>query len=480
MDFIKPQVSFLEIARAAIIPSLLYYLSLVAIVILYARRQGAAVKYVQRKPQPLSVFEGVVFFGALAILIALLAIGKSPFKAVSGSLVFIVLLTAIGPKLAFSVPMRAAAVTAFAGLLLVHQSTMYWTSAPLWIKPFLAPMWVFPEGTSGIAYLSTVISESTVIDSVLSSAIFAMFGLFVLAFCHPRWRPEMVNALTRSSKNGISLVAASACVGIIIAIVTTTPMAATLSAQIKGIVETNQLLALIGIMICSLILGMGVPSVVCYLLMATLMGALLTEMGTAPLAAHLFIFYFGMMSMVTPPVALAAYASASIAEAKIMPTAFASFRFALVGFTLPYMFVYRPALLFLNADGRQLITVEMITKGPYDELGYAFWLLAIAVVWSVIGIIALAAGIAGFWKTRLSWLERGLYLLSAALLLAPHLGGVFIGFFVNLAGAILFAGLVVFNMQFRKQTQPAAVARSDAHEGRNPAKPIPDAGASES
>ena len=95
---------------------------------------------------------------------------------------------------------------------------------------------------------------------------------------------------------------------------------------------------------------MGVPSVVCYLLMATLMGALLRDLGVIPLAAHLFIFYFGMMSMVTPPVALAAYASASIAEAKIMQTAFAAFRFALVGFTLPYMFVYRPALLLMNQE----------------------------------------------------------------------------------------------------------------------------------
>ena len=117
--------------------------------------------------------------------------------------------------------------------------------------------------------------------------------------------------------------AASACVGIIIGVVQTTPMANDFGAAIKSVVETNRLLALVGIMFCSIVLGMGVPSVVCYLLMATLMGALLGQLGVDPLAAHMFIFYYGMMSMVTPPVALAAYASASIAEAKIMPTAFA-------------------------------------------------------------------------------------------------------------------------------------------------------------
>ena len=99
---------------------------------------------------------------------------------------------------------------------------------------------------------------------------------------------------------------------------------------------------------------MGVPSVVCYLLMATLMGSLLSELGVIPLAAHLFIFYFGMMSMVTPPVALAAYASSSLAQAPVMPTALAAFRFSLAGFTLPFMFVYRPALLLMDEDGASL------------------------------------------------------------------------------------------------------------------------------
>jgi hypothetical protein len=111
-------------------------------------------------------------------------------------------------------------------------------------------------------------------------------------------------------------------------------------------------------MACSIVLGMGVPSVVCYLLMATLMGSLLSELGIIPLAAHLFIFYFGMMSMVTPPVALAAYASASIAGSRIMPTAMAAFRFSLVGFTLPFMFVYRPELLLMS--DKPEVTVKLM------------------------------------------------------------------------------------------------------------------------
>ncbi len=135
------------------------------------------------------------------------------------------------------------------------------------------------------------------------STLVGTFGLLAFGLAHPAWRPAIMKALSSSAKNGVSLVAASACVGIIIGIVQQTGIATDFSASIKGVVETNLFLALIGITVCSIILGMGVPSVVCYLLMATLMGSLLSELGVIPLSAHLFIFYFGMMSMVTPPVA---------------------------------------------------------------------------------------------------------------------------------------------------------------------------------
>ncbi len=184
-------------------------------------------------------------------------------------------------------------------------------------------------------------------------------------------------------------------------------------------------------MVCSLILGMGVPSVVCYLLMAALMGSLLGELGVLPLVAHLFIFYFGMMSMVTPPVALAGYASASIAEAPIMKTSFAAFRFSLVGFTLPFMFVYRPALCLLAPPGTEL-TWTAVTH---------------AVLAATIGILALAAGLAGQLKTPLGTLQRGLLFLSAALLLAPisKIGDMNVGVAVDIVGGLLFAAVVAAN-----------------------------------
>jgi TRAP-type uncharacterized transport system fused permease subunit len=137
--------------------------------------------------------------------------------------------------------------------------------------------------------------------------------------------------------------------------------------------------------------------------MATLIGSVLNRLDVIPLAAHLFIFYFGMMSMVTPPVALAAYTSASIAGTNIMRSSFAAFRFALVGFTLPFMFVFRPELLLMGPDGgAPSLTATLAAVGL-----------------ALLGIFTLAAGIAGFLWTPLSLWTRVAFLAVAALLLYP-------------------------------------------------------------
>ena len=344
LELVKPQVTFLQVAKAAIIPATLYYLSIWMIVHFYSRRLGVqASSPTESEDKPLWQFEGLVFFGALTVLVGLLFVGKTPFKAVSGALVLILVLSTLRKKLALGMTPRVLAIVSFFGIVVLHQylSNAAADSVDGWIRAYLAPGWTNPN--------SGEVELTFLFDSLLSSSIVGMLGLLIFGLAHPAWRPGMTKAMMGAAKNGVSLVAASACVGIIIGIVQQTGIASDFSTHIKSIVQTNLFIALVGIMVCSIILGMGVPSVVCYLLMATLMSSLLSDMGVIPLAAHLFIFYFGMMSMVTPPVALAAYASASIAEARIMPTATAAFRFSLVGFTLPFMFIYRPELLLMSS-----------------------------------------------------------------------------------------------------------------------------------
>ncbi len=435
----EPQVTFLEIAKAAVIPALLYYFSLFMIVHFYARRaekekgqliSEAGLDETKRK---ISVFEGLVFFGALGVLVGLLVAGFSPFRAVTGSLVLILALAPLRKQLQMSIAPRTLAIGTFLAVVALHQWTRYWSDdpgLPVWLRQFMATSWLDP--------VSGEPEAREIFDSVFGSTIIGMLVLLLFGMIHPVWRPQVVSAFKRAAANGIALVAASACVGIIIGVVQTTPIANDFGEAIKSVVESSLLLALIGIMVCSIVLGMGVPSVVCYLLMATLMGSLLGELGVDPLAAHLFIFYFGMMSMVTPPVALAAYASASIAQAPIMQTAFAAFRFSLVGFTLPFMFIYRPSLLLMAPLGGE----------------FSWWMVAIAVVASTLGVIALAAGLTGFLRRHLSWPTRLLLIVAAALLLAPNVGGRQIGIAINIVGGLLLLAVVATNVVGRSRLTP--------------------------
>lgn len=422
LELVQPQVTFLTIAKAAVIPAILYYLSIFLIVHFYAQKIQNTGPVHQKNPEPISKFQGVVFFVALGVLILFLLIGFTPFKAVSGSLVVILLLTIVSPKIDLTAGARWQALATFATVCLFYQ---------------------FQFAESPIIPTARLYCES-----YLDSSLVGIMGLLLFALIHPQLRNPVLGVFVRASKNGVALIAASACVGIIIGIVQSSGIATDFSSVIKGVVDSNLLLALVGIMICSIILGMGVPSVVCYLLMATLMGSLLHQLGVQPLAAHLFIFYFGMMSMVTPPVAMAAYASASIAGAKIMKTALASFRFSLVGFSLPFMFVYRPELLLLSRRDTRTRALDLASTNQSLDLTVwgNLWDLSLAVSSAILGICALAAGISGYLRRPLSMPSRLALFIAAVLLLWPdvYVDGRNIGFYLNIvaAGVLAWVGLM--------------------------------------
>ena len=264
-------------------------------------------------------------------------------------------------------------------------------------------------------------------------SLVAIIGLSLLS---PRTRVTFTGlerALVKSARDAVPLIAASACVGIIIGIVTLTGVGTRFPATLLPLAQESLFLALLIIMVTSIVLGMGLPSTVCYLLLATLIGPVLSQLGVIPLAAHFFIFYFGMMSMVTPPVALAGYAAASIAGTPVMKTSWEAFKVALVGFTLPFMFVYRPQLLMLDP----------VTGGTASAISIVGPLIA-----GVLGVVAFAAGLAGFLVNRLSFQMRGLSFLAAGLLLAPGPEVMIFGIslpVLDAVGLILFALLVMAN-----------------------------------
>jgi TRAP transporter 4TM/12TM fusion protein len=484
LEFVNPQVTFTQVASAAALPAILYYFSLWMIVHFYSRRMGTIKRDDHGQPTPVNFYEGVIFGIALGVLILLLVLGVTVAKAVTGSLVAIMLLTVFRKVLSngtvVTSRMRTLSLVAFILGSAAYAGYCYFETDTFNVfDQQITEIRQLKDSLPDISDPDTLILKTnehtakqwalfnSIIIFVLDVSFIGMFAMIFEWLGDPGWRRTIITLLKKSSNNGVSLVAASACVGIIIAIIDSTGIAQDFNSVIKDYVEDYLILALIGIMISSIILGMGVPSVVCYLLMATLMGGLLQQMGVIPLSAHMFIFYFGMMSMVTPPVALAAYATASIAEANIMKTAFAAFKFALVGFTLPFMFVYRPALLLLN-EGKWKAWISAVAENSPDQ---ADLLAAAETAWpnlsnfliamtaAIIGIIALAAGIAGFLRQRLSIAARAMCMVAAALLLLPEIraGERDIGVWVNLAGALLFTVILFLPGDKTRKTSEIAV-----------------------
>jgi TRAP transporter 4TM/12TM fusion protein len=209
--------------------------------------------------------------------------------------------------------------------------------------------------------------------------------------------PKILDALAKSAYNSVMVACACATAGIVIGVVLLTGMGTKITTLVAQLSSGSLLIALPLVMLTSLLFGMGLPTVVCYVLLAATVAPSLVELGVLPLAGHLFIFYFGMLCMVTPPVSFAAYAGAAIAEADPMKTGFAAWTFALAGFLLPYMFVYNQSLLLIGAP------LKIIP----------------AVATSLIGIICLGAAIIGYLRRTTRIHERILLFAAALFLIKP-------------------------------------------------------------
>ena len=365
LEIVEPAVTYLEIIKAALIPAILYYTALLLIVHFYAKRVGASaevpVESATETPQSKTGIEGLVFLVAFVTLILFLVLGYTPFRAVSLSLLLILLLIGVRGIWDIFKQVRHSNVSS-TGMLIRHTLLLF--TRQIWI---------------GIR--------------------------------------RMMEAMEKAADGGVSLIAAASCVGLILGVVTLTGIGAKLPGTLLPLAENSRILALALLMVSTIILGMGLPSSVCYLLMATLVGPVLSELGLVPLAAHLFIFYFGMMAMVTPPVALAAYTAAAIAGTGIMQTGVAAFRFALVGFALPYAFVLKPELLLLSPDGGSA----------------GFLIVAGSVLTAIVGIVALAASVTGHCFAPLNlWTRTGL-LAAAMVLFLTHSGWVQLVAFIAVA-----------------------------------------------
>lgn len=226
---------------------------------------------------------------------------------------------------------------------------------------------------------------------------------------------DIVDGLEKGAKSALTVIAACACAGIIIGVVTQTGLGLKMGSILVGMANGKLMLTLFFTMITSLILGIGVPTTANYVITATIAAPALVLLGVPVLAAHMFAFYFGIIADVTPPVCLAAVAAAGVAKAEPMRTGIQATRLAVAAFIIPYIFVYSPQLLLIDV-------------APFN--------LIVIIVTAIIGIICVASALTGYFKTKMSIIERLVFLTGGILLITTHLTS-------NIVGIALLVGVYI-------------------------------------
>ena len=235
------------------------------------------------------------------------------------------------------------------------------------------------------------------------SAVYAILTAFIVSMFSKETRltpKTFTEALANGAKNTMGVAIACAIAGIIVGIVTLTGLGQDLLNILMGVAGTSKLLALILTMVSCIILGMGVPTTANYVIMATITAPIVMSMGVPMLAAHMFVFYFGILADITPPVALAAYAGSAIAKSNPFKTGVQATRLAVTAFIVPYIFAFNPAMLLIDTTAIEVVRI---------------------VITSLIGIFGVSVAMEGFmFKAVKSW-ERILIGGAGLMLIDPSL-----------------------------------------------------------
>jgi len=238
--------------------------------------------------------------------------------------------------------------------------------------------------------------------SPMRAAFWGVTSAFIMAYLRPSTRPSLPDIrliMEGAGRGAVQVAAACAAAGIVVGVASLTGIGLRMSELIITLAQGNLLIALMLTAIGSIVLGMGLPTAAAYVVLAALGAPALVQMGVPLLSAHLFIFYFGCISNVTPPVSLAAFAAAGVAGSPPLRTALSAVVLASAGFIVPFMFVYGPPLLL---DGTILE-------------------IAISFSTAVVGVTAFAAAAIGYTRRLLPVWERVLLGLGALALVAPDL-----------------------------------------------------------
>ena len=361
-------VPYSAIATAAIIPALLYFFTVFAMVHLEAGRHGLLGLSKEECPNALAALKkGWYLLLPLAVLVYLLFSGYTPLFAGTVGLALTALIVLGAPV--------ARAIGPY-GLKIIF-----------WIALGLAASSFLKYGIDGIA--------------------FCVLALVILLFFIKGGRETLhisLESMADGARNALPVGIACALVGTMIGVFTLTGIATSFAAFVVQVGESSLFLSLLLTMVACLILGMGLPTIPNYIITSAIAGPALLELGVPLIVSHMFVFYFGIMADLTPPVALAAFAAAPIAKAQGLSIAFNATRIALAGYVVPFMAVYAPALMLQQGDPMA------------DAIG--FWPAVLyVVVKALIAIVLWAATATGYLFGRLSVIERVVAFVAAATLI---------------------------------------------------------------
>ena len=255
------------------------------------------------------------------------------------------------------------------------------------LLPLILLIYLVSTSTRSIAYAAAIAIVMSIVVSLINK--------------DDRLTPKrFLEALASGGQGMITVAAACGIAGIIAGTITMTGLANVLINGIVALANGKVIIALFLTMLCCIVLGMGVPTTANYCIMAATCAPILVRMGVPMVAAHFFVFYFGIVADLTPPVALAAYAGAAIAGANPMKTALQATKLAIGAFIVPYVFALNPAMLFIDTTAGEVILI---------------------VITSLIGIFGVSSGLEGFMLRNASWWERILSVSGGILLIYPGL-----------------------------------------------------------
>lgn len=307
------------------------------------------------------------------------------------------------------------------------------------LGPVLRRGWVFLVPLAVLVY--TLMIAGWEPGRAGMAAVFATFLTGVLPGAAWPGPAGLARTLEATGRTLLDLVAITALAGLVVGALQLSGFTAKLPLLLVDAAGGRVLVLLVLAALVCVVLGMSLPTTVVYVTLAVLVGPALVQMGVAPLAAHLFLFYFGMLSLVTPPNCLATYTAAAIAQADFWKTGWAGMRLGIVAYLVPFMFVFHPALLFRGGAG------EVMT----------------AAVTAAAGVVLLGIGCVGFLFRPLGRGRRAVAVLAGLLLFPPPAGVWWLG--ANVAGLALGAALLALEWSARTERPARPVAPASSLSG---------------